>query len=292
VNRAKRIGTFRAAIGIAQMTMAFVTLGLYFRTGGNVWSYGALAVTMLLVVGSRITFAGRTQPAISLTAKKCISEFLGTFALVFAGTGAIVIKDVSGGVITHGGIALTFGLVVMAMIYTFGDISGAHLNPAVTIGFLAARRMRVREATPYIASQLGGAIAASAVLRVLFPQHATLGMTVPTGSTTQSFVLELILTGLLMLVILNVSVGAKEKGITAGIAIGGVIALEAMFAGPICGASMNPARSLGPALVVENLSAVWIYIVAPIAGALLAVPLCICVREKGCCSTAAVEQTT
>jgi aquaporin NIP len=152
--------------------------------------------------------------------------------------------------------------------------------------------MRVREATPYIASQLGGAIAASAVLRVLFPQHATLGMTIPAGSTTQSFVLELILTGLLMLVILNVSVGAKEKGITAGIAIGGVIALEAMFAGPICGASMNPARSLGPALVLENLSAVWVYIVAPIAGALLAVPLCICVREKGCCSTAAVEQTT
>lgn len=271
------------------MTMALVTLGLYFRTGGNVWSYGALAITMLLVLGSRVTFGEKMRPALSPKTKKYASEFLGTFALVFAGTGAIVINDVSAGAITHAGVALTFGLIVMAMIYTFGDISGAHLNPAVTIGFVAAQRMRLNEAAPYIASQLGGAVAASAVLRALFPQHPNLGITMPAGSATQSFVLELILTGLLMLVILNVSVGAKEKGITAGIAIGGVIALEAMFAGPICGASMNPARSLGPALVVENLSAVWIYILAPIAGALLAVPLCICVREEGCCSTAATE---
>lgn len=224
--------------------------------------------------------------------KKYISELLGTFALVFAGTGAIVINDVSGGAISHAGIALTFGLIVMAMIYTFGDISGAHLNPAVTIGFLAARRMGGNEALRYIAGQLAGAIAASAVLRALFAQHPTLGMTLPAGSAAQSFVLEFILTALLMLVILNVSVGAKEKGITAGIAIGGVIALEAMFAGPICGASMNPARSIAPALMVQNLTALWIYVAAPIAGALLAVPLCICVREKGCCSSPATEQTT
>lgn len=224
--------------------------------------------------------------------KKYISELLGTFALVFAGTGAIVINDVSGGAISHAGIAITFGLIVMAMIYTFGDISGAHLNPAVTIGFLAARRMGGNEALRYIAGQLAGAIAASAVLRALFAQHPTLGMTLPAGSAAQSFVLEFILTALLMLVILNVSVGAKEKGITAGIAIGGVIALEAMFAGPICGASMNPARSIAPALMVQNLTALWIYVAAPIAGALLAVPLCICVREKGCCSSPATEQTT
>ena len=159
MNRAQRVGVFRAFLGIAQMTMAVFTLGLYFRTGANFWSYGALAVTMFLVVGSRMTFAKQKQSGSSPTAKKCVSEFLGTFALVFAGTGAIVINDVSGGAITHAGIALTFGLIVMAMIYTFGDISGAHLNPAVTIGFVAARRMPVKEAGPYIASQLAGALA-------------------------------------------------------------------------------------------------------------------------------------
>ena len=215
--------------------------------------------------------------------KKCVAEVLGTFALVFAGTGAIIINDVSGGAVSSVGIGLTFGLVVMAMIYTFGDVSGAHLNPAVTIGFIAARRMRVTEGLRYIGSQVVGAIAASSVLRLLFPDHASLGMTLPAGSAFQSFVLELLLTAILMLVILNVSVGAKEKGITAGIAIGGVIALEALFAGPICGASMNPARSLAPALVAANFNSLWIYIAAPVAGALAAVPLCICVREPGCC---------
>jgi aquaporin Z len=216
--------------------------------------------------------------------KKYVSELLGTFALVFAGTGAIVINDVASGTISHVGVALTFGLVVMAMIYTFGDISGAHLNPAVTLGFVAARRMPAREAVRYIVAQVAGATAASATLRLLFAAHTTLGRTEPAGSAAQSFGLELILTAILMLVILNVSTGAKEKGITAGIAIGGVIALEAMFAGPICGASMNPARSLGPALITNNFHAIWIYLLAPLAGALLAVPLCICVREPGCCS--------
>lgn len=224
--------------------------------------------------------------------KKYISELLGTFCLVFAGTGAIVINQTSGGVISHAGIALTFGLVVMAMIYTFGDISGAHLNPAVTCGFVAARRMRVGEGVCYIVAQVAGAVAASAMLRYLFPQNATLGITQPAGPAMQSFVLELLLTAILMLVILSVSTGAKEKGITAGIAIGGVIALEAMFAGPISGASMNPARSLGPALIANNFGSLWIYLAAPIAGALLAVPLCMCVREKGCCLGRATEQTT
>jgi aquaporin NIP len=221
--------------------------------------------------------------------RKFAAEFIGTFALVFVGTGAIVINDLTGGSVSHVGIALTFGLVVMAMIYTFGDISGAHLNPAVTLGFVTARRMKLSQGLPYIGSQLAGAIAASCSLRLLFPNHATLGMTLPAGSAIQSFGLELLLTTLLMLVILNVSVGAKEKGITAGIAIGGVIALEAMFAGPICGASMNPARSLAPAFVSGNFASLWIYLVAPVAGALAAVPLCICVREGGCCSGSAVE---
>ncbi len=218
--------------------------------------------------------------------KKYCAELLGTFALVFAGTGAIVINDVSGGVITHVGVALTFGLVVLAMIYTFGDISGAHLNPAVTLGFFIARRFPARELVPYVASQMLGALAASLTLKFLFPAHSTLGATLPAGAASQSFVLEVILTFFLMLVILSVSTGAKEKGITAGIAVGGVIALEALFAGPICGASMNPARSLGPALVSGNLSDVWIYLAAPVLGAALAIPACRCVREKECCAAA------
>jgi len=219
-------------------------------------------------------------------AKKLIAEFLGTFALVFAGTGAIVINEVSGGAITHVGIALTFGLIVLAMVYTLGDISGAHINPAVTISFFVARRFPGRNVLPYIISQCAGAIGASAVLRLLFPQNAMLGATIPAGSSLQSFFLELILSALLMFVILGVSTGAREKGITAGIVVGSVIALEAMFAGPICGASMNPARSLGPALVGLQLQSLLIYLLAPTVGASIGVIACRCVREPGCCSSA------
>ncbi|MDH4452199.1 MAG: aquaporin [Verrucomicrobiota bacterium] len=204
---------------------------------------------------------------------KLLSELLGTFTLVFAGTGAIVINDVSDGVIGHAGIALTFGLVVMAMIYTFGEVSGAHLNPAVTLGFAVAGRFEWKNVPGYVLAQIIGAVAASGVLHWLFPAHEKLGATLPAGSAMQSVVLELILTAILMLVILRISTGAKEKGITAGIAIGGVIALEAMFAGPICGASMNPVRSLAPALVSGHLEHLWIYLAAPTLGALLAVPL-------------------
>ena len=204
---------------------------------------------------------------------KLLSELLGTFTLVFAGTGAIVINDVSGGVIGHAGIALTFGLVVMAMIYTFGEVSGAHLNPAVTLGFAVAGRFEWKNVSGYVLAQIIGAVAASGVLHWLFPAHEKLGATLPAGSAMQSVVLELILTAILMLVILRISTGAKEKGITAGISIGGVIALEAMFAGPICGASMNPVRSLAPALVSGHLEHLWIYLAAPTLGALLAVPL-------------------
>ena len=203
--------------------------------------------------------------------RQYLAEFIGTFGLVFAGTGAIVINDVSHEAITHVGIAITFGLIVMAMIYALGDISGAHMNPAVTIGFWAARLFPAKQIGPYIVAQLAGAILASVVLRILFLEHASLGATLPSGPWWQSFVLEFILTFLLMFVILNVATGAKEKGIMAGAAIGGTVALEAMFAGPICGASMNPARSIAPALVSGQLQYLWIYIFATIAGALFAV---------------------
>jgi len=216
--------------------------------------------------------------------KKLCAEMLGTFGLVFAGTGAIVINEASNGAVTHVGIALTFGLIVLAMIYTFGDISGAHLNPAVTLGFWAARRLPGASVLPYIGSQCGGALLASAVLRLLFPQNELLGATMPAGSELQSFVLEALLTFFLMLTILNVSNGAQEKGITAGIAVGSVIALEALFAGPICGASMNPARSLAPALLSGHVAHLWIYLVAPPLGACAAMVACRCVREKGCCA--------
>jgi aquaporin Z len=170
------------------------------------------------------------------------------------------------------------------MIYTVGDISGAHLNPAVSLGFFAAGRFPMHELVPYVLSQCAGAFAASSLLRLLFLNSATLGETLPAGSAMQSFVLEMILTAILMFVILGVSTGAAEKGITAGIAVGAVIGLEAMFAGPICGASMNPARSLAPAVVSQHLSSVWIYLIAPTAGALLGVVGCRCVREHGCCA--------
>jgi aquaporin NIP len=217
--------------------------------------------------------------------KKYFSEFLGTFALVFAGTGAIIINQVSHGAITHVGVALTFGLIILAMIYTFGDVSGAHFNPAVTIGFWIARRFEGALVLPYIISQVGGALLASGLLRFLFPANETLGATLPAGSEIQSFILEFVLTFFLMLVILNVSTGAKEKGVTAGIAIGSIIGLEAMFAGPICGASMNPARSLAPALVSGHFEHLWLYIAAPILGAVSARFACQCVREEGCCNT-------
>jgi aquaporin Z len=205
---------------------------------------------------------------------RLLAEFLGTFILVFAGTGAIVINHVSGGVIGHPGIALVFGLVVLAMIYTFGDISGAHLNSAVTLAFAVAGRFPWKDVGGYLLAQLAGAFAASGVLKALFSTSPTLGATLPHGPPSQSFVLELILTAILMIVVLNVSTGAKEKGITAGIAIGSVIAFEAMFAGPICGASMNPVRSLAPAILSGRTEYLWLYPVATILGALLAVPIC------------------
>lgn len=202
--------------------------------------------------------------------KNYLSEAIGTFALVFCGTGAIIINQETGGAIGHAGIAATFGLVVMCMIYTLGDVSGAHFNPAVTIGFWIAGRFDKKEVLPFVGSQVAGAFLATFVLKFLFPANRNLGATLPAGSAAQSFVLEFILTFLLMLVILKVSQGSKETGWFAGIAIGGTVLLEAMFAGPICGASMNPVRSLSPAVVSGNMETLWIYIGAPVAGAAFA----------------------
>jgi aquaporin Z len=202
--------------------------------------------------------------------KRYAAEAIGTFCLVFAGTGAIVINDVSGGTISHVGIALTFGLVVMAMIYAVGLVSGAHINPAVTFGFWLSGRLPGNVVAPYVFSQLAGAFAASGLMWFLFT-HKTLGATHPTGPAAQSFVFETVLTAILMFVILSVVSGPKETGLLAGVAIGGVIAFEAMFAGPISGASMNPARSLAPAVLSGSLGDVWIYIAAPVLGAAIGV---------------------
>jgi len=206
-------------------------------------------------------------------ARKFLAELIGTYVMIFAGTGAIVINAESGGAITHLGVALTFGLIVLAMIYTLGDVSGAHMNPAVTLAFAAAGLFPFAAVLTYLAAQFSGALLASLTLHFLFPQSANLGATLPAGAPMQSFVLEVILSAILMFGILNVSHGAKEKGITAGIVVGSVIALEALFAGPISGASMNPARSLAPAIVSGQLQHLWIYLVAPVVGTLIAIPL-------------------
>ncbi|HEY7159115.1 MAG TPA: MIP family channel protein [Gemmataceae bacterium] len=211
--------------------------------------------------------------------RKLAAEMFGTFVLVFTGTAAIVVDQVHDQQVTHVGVSLVFGLIVLALIYALGDVSGAHINPAVTLGFAASRRFPLRSVVPYVLSQCAGALLASLLLRLLFPGNTELGATRPTGSAWQSFVLELFLTNLLMVVVLAVSTGAKEKGIMAGVAVGAIIALEALFAGPVSGASMNPARSLAPALVSGNLKDLWIYLTAPVAGAVLAVPLCWCILE-------------
>jgi aquaporin Z len=212
--------------------------------------------------------------------RKYLAEAIGTFILVFVGTGSVVVNDVTAGQVSLVGIALAWGLVVSAMIYALGDVSGAHINPAVTIAFWAARRFSGKQVLPYIASQCLGAILASMLLQSLYPNQSSLGPTVPSETVLQSFILEIALTAILMFVILNVTVGAKEKGITAGLAIGGVITFEVLCGGPISGASMNPARSLGPALIAGPLESLWVYLTAPVIGAVLAVPICSVLRSE------------
>jgi aquaporin Z len=204
---------------------------------------------------------------------KYLAEILGTFAIVFCGTGAIIINQETAGAITHVGVAITFGLIVMCMIYALGNISGAHFNPAVTLAFALFNKFKWKQVLPYVMSQTLGAFAASTLLRLLFPANKLLGATLPSGVWSQTFILEFILTFLLMLVILHVANGSKEQGMFAGLAIGATVLLEAMFAGPICGASMNPVRSLAPAIVSGHTQYLWVYLTATVFGALSAVPV-------------------
>lgn len=211
---------------------------------------------------------------------RCLAaEFVGTFGLVFAGTGAIVINAVSGGTVGHVGIGLTFGLIVMVMIYAFGHISGAHLNPAVTLAFAAGRHFPWPLVPQYWAAQIAGGITASLVLRLLFGDVANLGATLPAGSASQSFGLEIVLTMILMVVITSVATDTRAVGQAAAIAIGGTIGLEALFAGPISGASMNPARSLAPAIVSGAWTDQWLYIAGPAIGAAIGVLLYNAIRS-------------
>ncbi|MDA9311907.1 aquaporin, partial [Polaribacter sp.] len=193
------------------------------------------------------------------------------------------VNEVTGGDVTHVGIAITWGLIVMAMIYAFGETSGAHFNPAVTIAFAYAKKFAWKEVPKYIIAQVLGAFAASLILCYLFPTSEYLGATISTVDVGRAFVMELLLTFFLMVVIINVSTGSKEIGIIAGIAVGAVVLLEAMFAGPITNASMNPARSIAPAIVAGKMQHLWMYILAPILGAILAVISCKLVKEENCC---------
>lgn len=209
------------------------------------------------------------------------AEFVGTFGLVFAGTGAIIINTVTGGTVSHVGIAITFGLIVMTMIYSFGHISGAHFNPAVTLAFAAGRHFPWPDVPLYWSAQLAGAVVASAILRVLFGNVAHLGATLPHGSAGQSFGIEIILTLFLMVVITAVATDTRAVGQAAAIAIGGTVGLEAMFAGPITGASMNPARSLAPALISGTWQDQWLYVAGPALGAVAGVAIYQWVRGHG-----------
>jgi aquaporin Z len=201
---------------------------------------------------------------------KYVAEFLGTFGIVFLGTGSIILNDVTGGMVTHFGISLTFGIAVTLMIIAFGKYSGAHLNPAVTLSFAYLKLFKKKNIVNYIVVQLLGGIAASVILKLIFNRHASLGNTIPSGNVWVSFALEFVLTFVLMLVILLFSQSEKSVHQFTAYAIGLTVGLEAFFAGPICGASMNPARSIAPSIVSGNINFVWIYITAPILGALLA----------------------
>jgi MIP family channel proteins len=201
-------------------------------------------------------------------ARVLAAELIGTFALVFAGCGAIMVDEKTSA-LGHVGVAITFGLVIMAMIYAVGHVSGAHFNPAVTFSFALARHFPRRQVPLYWAVQLAGALLAAAVLRGSLGNIAQVGATYPSGSDGQAFLWEAVMSFFLMFVIMAVATDTRATGEAAAIAIGGTVGLDAMFGGPITGASMNPARSLGPGIVTGDLRAIWIYLLAPVAGAAL-----------------------
>jgi aquaporin NIP len=202
--------------------------------------------------------------------RRAAAEGIGVFALVFAGCGAIVAEAEHPGALGNLGIGLVFGLVIMAMVYATGHLSGAHLNPAVTLAFAMTRHMRCGEVLAYIAGQLLGALAAAGLLAAMWPSEpASLGVTLPSVGSGSALVYEAALTGFLMFVIMAVATDTRAVGAGAAIAIGGTVGLDALFGGPITGASMNPARSIGPALISGELHALWVYVVGPVLGAAL-----------------------
>jgi MIP family channel proteins len=202
--------------------------------------------------------------------RRAAAEGIGVFALVFAGCGAIIAEAEHPGSLGTVGIALVFGLIVMAMVYATGHLSGAHLNPAVTLAFVLTRHFPRGEALAYLAFQALGALLAAALLAAVWPgQPAALGATLPSVGTGSAFAYEVVLTAFLMFVIIAVATDTRAVGAAAAIAIGGTVGLDALFGGPVTGASMNPARSLGPALVSGELHDLWLYLVAPPLGAAL-----------------------
>lgn len=204
--------------------------------------------------------------------KKLLAETIGTYMLVLIGCGAIVVNGTYNGVLTHLGVSAAFGIVVTGMIYAFGKTSGAHINPAVTIAFWISGSFKKALVVPYVVSQIAGAILASWTIYSVFPSHVTQGATLPSGSYATAFLIEFVLTWVLMLVILIVSTTATFINKYAAIVIGLVVFIEAFIAGPYTGASMNPARSIAPALFSSNLNSMWIYIIATTVGAVTAVP--------------------
>ena len=213
-----------------------------------------------------------------------LAEFLGTFFLVFFGCGAVIVNELFGGELGQLGICIVFGLVVMAVIYSFGNVSGAHINPAVTLALCFAGRFDLKLLPSYVAMQLIGATLAALFLRWIFSESEALGLTQPNIGLFRAFVVEIIISFVLMSVVLNLGGEQQEKKIMAGAAIGGVVTFAALVAGPITGASMNPARSLGPAIAALNFESIWLYVVSPVIGMLLACPVCRWVQGPKCCS--------
>ncbi|KAJ7198905.1 hypothetical protein O6H91_Y499400 [Diphasiastrum complanatum] len=220
-------------------------------------------------IDTRSLFASRFRKCMPKSSFQIAAEMIGTFILVFTGCGSAMVDTKSQGSITHFGVSTAFGLVVMIIIYSIGHISGAHINPAVTLAFATVRHFPWAQVPAYIGAQVVSAITAAFVLRALFNPVANIGATIPAGSNAQSFVLEMLITYILMFVVSAVATDTRAIGELAGLAVGSTVALNAIFAGPISGASMNPARSLGPAIAANNYKGIWVYIIGPTLGALL-----------------------